>query len=100
MQLTVPGVYRMRSPASDTQVDELQIPKLQAQVLIMFNNNYNNITFSNVCFLLALCVYNPLCVCVCVCVCARTCMHIINANICVCVYNLYMRDVRVGLEGR
>ena len=36
MQLTVPGVYRMRSPASDTQVDELQIPKLQAQVLIMF----------------------------------------------------------------
>ncbi|KAL8619533.1 hypothetical protein ACOMHN_011884 [Nucella lapillus] len=32
MQLTVPTMYRMRSPASDTQVDELQIPKLQSQL--------------------------------------------------------------------
>jgi hypothetical protein len=32
MQLTVPNLYRMRSPASDGQVEELQIPRLQAQV--------------------------------------------------------------------
>lgn len=32
MQLMVPNVYRMRSPASDTQLEELQIPKLQTQV--------------------------------------------------------------------
>ncbi|XP_070189476.1 uncharacterized protein [Littorina saxatilis] len=32
MQLTVPNMYRMRSPVSDSHVDELQIPRLQAQV--------------------------------------------------------------------
>ena len=45
------------------QVDELQIPKLQAQVLITFNNN--NKMFNNVCFLLALCACDLLCVCAC-----------------------------------
>ncbi|PVD20706.1 hypothetical protein C0Q70_18865 [Pomacea canaliculata] len=31
MQLTVPGMFRMPSPASDTQLEDLQLPKLQAQ---------------------------------------------------------------------
>ena len=42
-------VVLWRSLTSDMQVDELQIPKLQAQVLITFNSN-NNKMFNNVCF--------------------------------------------------
>ena len=80
-------VVLWRSLTSDMQVDELQIPKLQAQVLITFNNNNNNNKmFNNVCFLLALCACDPLCV--------RACVRVLTfARDCVCFCHVLYQDV-------